>query len=295
MRGSTVVVVLLAVGSAASADPKPTSQTPEQLCSCRGDASARKGGIATVDAFHKKYGGTFKSADEEKLAWAVYQATNRCDSTMVIGRLEDTGSFFQKPGYCVLRDLKPWTIAINDVFIHAGTDRQAMFLLVSPMPLEKQSDAGDSFPVVYNREMREVEDTHRYKLSGQPDKFSTAKPGHLDPMPCYDVSGTWTGSLTVSDVHGASNIQPGQRRNGVVTIEQEGCRVHLKFATNELAGYLIPTEGPPLVAGLLDEVIAGALVKADVTIPPRGPLQVQLEQQAAAASITSTGRLKHGH
>src|SRR5689334_15428521 len=113
MRVMTAATALLAaLASYAAAEPEQSRQTPAQLCKYGGDDSARKGGIATLEAFKKKYAATFKSADEEKLAWSVYQAVNRCDAVVAIGRLDDTGGLLGKSGYCVLRDLKPWTIAI---------------------------------------------------------------------------------------------------------------------------------------------------------------------------------------
>jgi hypothetical protein len=199
----------------------------------------------------------------------------------------------------VLRDLKPWTIAINDVFIHAGTDRQSKFVLVSQVPMETQSDValselrdhGQNFPVVYNHEIREIQNTQRYKLVGEPDQFSPKQPGRFDPRPCFDVAGKWSGNLTVTDVRGESKISPGQRRKAAVTLEQTGCRVRLKFASNEIAGYLISQTGPSLVTAVLDEVIAGSVERAELTIPPSGPLQLELDQRAATASIISVGRL----
>src|SRR5688572_16002065 len=82
--------------------PAPASQTPDSLCHCT-RTSVPAGGISTIEEFEAKFGKPFLSEAERQLAWRVYQAANRCDAVMVIGRLSDTGAFENKPGYCVLR------------------------------------------------------------------------------------------------------------------------------------------------------------------------------------------------
>lgn len=93
----------------------------------------------------------------------------------VTSRLSDTGSFENKPGYCVLRTLKGWTMAVNEAFIHGGTDRGARFALTSEMPTETmgndvdisqvEKDRNTHWRVIYNREIKWVLDTGRYQLA----------------------------------------------------------------------------------------------------------------------------------
>lgn len=296
----SVVLLFFSLAVLANAQQRLSEQTPDQLCKCAGDDSSRKGGIATFEAFQKKYSGRFKSGAEAQLAWRVYQAANRCDAVMVIGRLADTESFENKPGYCVLRGLGNWTVAINDVFIHGGTDRQSRFMLVSQSPLESlgaidakqvERDRETNWRVIYNHEISEVQNTERYQLVGNPDTFSPKSPGRFEHKQCNDLSGNWSGTLVVRDVRGGSSIQPGQSRIANISIEQTGCRVRLKFATNEIAGYLQPSSGVPLLEGVLDENIAGALTRAEIIKSPAGPLELTIEQQSQSASITSVGKL----
>jgi hypothetical protein len=296
----TVILLFFSLAVVVSGQKRLSEQTPDQLCKCGGDDSARKGGIVTYEAFQKKYGSRFKSGAEGQLAWKVYQAANRCDAVMVIGRLADTEGFEGKPGYCVLRGLSNWSVAINDVFIHGGTDRQSRFMLVSQSPLEAlggidarkvEADRETNWRVIYNHEISEVQNTERYQLIGSPDTFSPQKPGRFEHKICDDLSGNWGGTLIVHDIRGTSGIQPGQSRIANITIEQSGCRVRLKFATNEIAGYLRPSTGPPLLEGVLDENIAGALVRAEIIKPPSGPLDLTIEQQSQSATIISTGKL----
>lgn len=298
-RIAAPVLLIILLTLAAAAQVKPAEQTPEQLCKCSGDSSARLGGLANYDAFQKRYARRFRTPAESQLAWRVYQAVNRCNAVMVIGRLADTADFEGKSGYCVLRGLSNWTVAINDVFINAGTDRQSGFLLVSQPPIEAlgaidarkvESDRETHWRVIYNHEIAEVESTRRYKLAGEPSTFSPRRPGRFDHKECFDTAGAFSGTLTVREVRGQSNIQPGQTRIANISIEQAGCRAVLKFGTNEIAGYLIP-EGPPHLTGVLDEVIAGSLVHAEIMRPPNGPLNLTIEQRSATATIISTGRL----
>jgi hypothetical protein len=294
---AVVIAILLSAGLVIG---QSADQKPEQLCKCAGDESVRKGGIASYEAFQKRYRGRFKSAAESQLAWKVYQAANRCNAVMVIGRLADTGGFVGKPGHCVMRGLKDWTVAINDVFIHGGTDRQSRFLLVSQSPMESlgsintsqvERDRETNWRVIYNHEISEIQKTGRYQLVGQPDTFSPQRPGRFEPKPCADLSGTWSGMLVVREVRGTSNIQRGQSRNASITLDQEGCRVLMRFGGNEIAGYFRPREASTHLAGLLDENIAGSLVSAEILKSPTGPLELTIEQQSTAASIISSGRL----
>ena len=112
----------------------------ETLCRCSPNSSPSKGGIRTYEQFIARRG-SFKSPAEARLAWRVYQAANRCDAVMIIGRLSDTGSFENKPGYCVLRSLGGWTMAVNEAFVQGGTDRGARFVLTSEMPPETMADS----------------------------------------------------------------------------------------------------------------------------------------------------------
>lgn len=298
-RSAAPILLTFLLTLSAVSQVRPAEQTPEQLCKCSGDNSARLGGLANYDAFQKRYERRFRSPAESQLAWRVYQAVNRCNAVMVIGRLADTGSFEGKSGYCVLRGLNDWTVAINDVFINAGTDRQSDFLLVSQPPLEAlgaidarkvESDRETYWRVIYNHEIAEVQYTRRYKLTGEPSTFSPQRPGRFDHKECFDVSGSYSGTLTVREVRGSSNIQPGQTRIANVTIEQAGCRVVMKFGPNEIAGYLIP-EGPPHLTGLLEEVVAGSLVQAEIMKSPNGPLDLTVEQRSPTATIVSSGKL----
>lgn len=293
-------LLTFSLATLADGQPRLAEQTPDQLCKCAGDDSGRKGGIPTYEAFQKKYRGRFKSAAEGQLAWKVYQAANRCDAVMVIGRLPDTGGFEGKPGYCVLRELKDYTVAINDVFIHGGTDRQSRFLLVSQSPMESlgpintsqiERDRETNWRVIYNHEISVIEKTERYRLVGDPDTFSPQRPGRFEPKPCADLSGIWSGTLVVRDVRGTSNIQRGQSRNASITLDQEGCRVSMRFGGNEIAGYFRPRDAPTHLAALLDENIAGSLVSAEILKSPTGPLELTIEQQSQAASIISMGKL----
>jgi len=307
MKGSKLIetclitlFVSLAAAFGSEAQTRLAEQTPDQLCKCAGDNSERMGGIRTYDQFQKKYGRRFKSGAEGQTAWKVYQAANRCDAVMVIGRLADTGGFEGKPGYCVLRGLSNWSVAINDVFIHGGTDRQSKFLLVSQSPLESlgsidaqqvERDRETNWRVIYNHEISEVEKTDRYRLVGEPSTFSPQKPGRFEPKECPDIGGNWGGTLFVRDVRGSSNIQPGQSRQATITLDQAICRVRLRFGTNEIAGYLRNVNAPPHVAGLLDEITAGALIRAEIFKSPAGPLELTIEQQSPTALIISAGKL----
>jgi hypothetical protein len=293
--------VLVMIGIARQQSKPLAEQNPDQLCKCSGDDSKDKGGSPTFEAFKKKYGSQFTSAAQAQLGWRVYQASNRCNAVMVIGRLADTESFEGKPGYCVLRGLRDWSVAINDVFIHGGTDRQSAFMLVSQSPHESlgairpeqvERDRETNWRVIYNHEISEVQNTERYKLTGNPDTFSPQKPGRFEPKTCQDISGSWSGTLVVRDVKGPSNIQPGQNRPATITIEQSGCRVRLHFNTNEIAGYLRPGEAPPSTSGTLDEVINGALSRAELLTAPTGPLDLTIVQTAAnGVTITSRGKI----
>jgi hypothetical protein len=95
---------------------------------------------------------------------------------MIIGRLSDTGSFENKPGYCVLRSLDGWTMAVNEAFVQGGTDRAARFALTSEMPTETMADSDVALSqvendrethwrIIYNREIKWVLDTGRYQLA----------------------------------------------------------------------------------------------------------------------------------
>lgn len=102
-------------------------------------------------------------------------AVNRTTAAVVLGRLSDTGAYVGK-GYFVLRDLPDWTVAVNDVFIYAGTDRGATFLLVSAIPQEVmtgvdridpqevEKDRETNWRVIYNHEIQMILGTGRYQL-----------------------------------------------------------------------------------------------------------------------------------
>jgi len=181
LRVRILLVALICFCLAVQADAQaqrraaPLSQTPESLCRCAANDSVSRGGLRTFEEFLIKYGNSFKSPTEAQLAWRVYQAANQCDAVVIIGRLSDTGSFENKPGYCVLRTLKGWTMAVNEAFIHGGTDRGARFALTSEMPTETmgndvdisqvEKDRNTHWRVIYNREIKWVLDTGRYQLA----------------------------------------------------------------------------------------------------------------------------------
>ena len=166
-------------------------QTPESLCQCAGDESASKGGIRTFDEFNAKFGATFPTRTELELAWNVYKAVNRCDSVVVLGRLTDTGSFENKPGYCVLRTLPGWTMRVNQAFVRGGTDRGARIQLVSDMPPETMGrdvdinkigseDRETNWIVIYNNEIQWVLATGRYRLDyDKSKKITPSDPAYL--------------------------------------------------------------------------------------------------------------------
>jgi hypothetical protein len=276
-------------------------QTPEQLCKCAGDDSTRKGGIRTIEEFRKKYGQRLQPSKID-LAWRVYQAANRCDANVVIGRLGDTATFEGKAGYCVLRDLIGYDVPINEVFIYAATDRQARFLLASQQALEKQKidsalpqdvarDRNRNWQVLYNHEISLIEDTERYRLVGNPDRFSPKTPGAFEPLPCPDLSGSWGGSLVVKDVRGSSNVQVGQSRIANVKLDQTMCRTVLHFGS-DISGYLKPANAPPHVSGVLDDSATGPIARAELFAPSQGPLDLTIEQRAPnGATIVSAGKL----
>ncbi|HOB54297.1 MAG TPA: hypothetical protein PK176_10345 [Acidobacteriota bacterium] len=105
--------------------------------------------------------------------------------------------------------------------------------------------------------------------------------------PCSDISGSWTGVLTVADVQGSSAINVGQKRNvggGNFTVIQEGCEVTLKFMNNEIRGTVKGT------AATLNKRVAGALAEAVLTLEG-GRLKVTLKQTISDGFILSEGLL----
>ena len=153
----------------------PPQQTPATLCKCNGGNSS-PGGIRSYEEFRRRFGSRFKSDQDTQRAWQVYQAVNRCDSVIVLGRNTDTGQYENRPGYCVLRTLEPYSIALNDVFLYAGTDRDARFLLISEMPPEAMRSQDNFNPqqveldrekhgiVIYNHEIHVLLSTNKYHL-----------------------------------------------------------------------------------------------------------------------------------
>lgn len=154
---------------------RPAQQTPATLCRCSG-GNPSAGGIRSYEEFRRRFGARFKSDQDAQWAWQVYQAVNRCNSVIVLGRNADTGQYEGRPGYCVLRTLDPYSIALNDVFLYAGTDRDARFLLISELPPETMRGQDNFNPrqveldrekhgvVIYNHEIHVLLSTNKYHL-----------------------------------------------------------------------------------------------------------------------------------
>jgi hypothetical protein len=202
-----VAVLLCLVGSSNSESQnrrRLAPQSPGDLCQCSGDESSTRGGFRTFEEFKGAFRGEFKTADEARLGWEVYQAANRCNAQVIIGRLADTGSYENQPGYCVLRGLVGWTMAINRAFIRGGTDRGARFVLTSQMPFETMNDLDDGpvptqveqdrdthWRIIYNREIRWVLATGHYSLNYDRDqRITPTNPAHMETVGKYKSSGS---------------------------------------------------------------------------------------------------------
>lgn len=159
---------------------------PENLCNCSRHPIPA-GGVQTAEDFFKRYSWIkFANPQEANLGWRVFRAVNRCDSDLVIGRLDDTEQFPGLPGICVLRDYLDWSVAINDSFIVAGTDRRARFLAVSVPPgeieLQPGGDARHHRRNVYNRELSLVRQSGRYQPAQNLERASTNNPIYFVPL-----------------------------------------------------------------------------------------------------------------
>lgn len=194
------------------------AQTPETLCKCAGDDSIANGGIRTFEEFKTKFGATFANPEELALAWKVYHAVNSCDATVVLGRLSQTGSFQNKPGYCVLRTLEGWTMRVNRAFLQGAIDRGAKIQLVSEMPPETMTgseidtnkvgpdDREADWIVIYNNEIQWVLQSGRYHLPNDrtkkisPDEPMILKAGSVKPAATATVATGKSGTLQLVEI-----------------------------------------------------------------------------------------------
>lgn len=183
----TLTVILGAVGVISTSRPvfAALEQTPETLCAS--GAAASNAPKVSYEQFKARFGHRFKSEEEIQFAWRVYQAVHNTSATVVLGRLADTKSYVGTQGYCVLANLKPYSIALNDIFLYGGVDRGARFLLVSEPPREImhttvdltqfEADPEKNWRVIYNHELDVLE---RYGGYDIPSGF---KPPYLLESP----------------------------------------------------------------------------------------------------------------
>ena len=283
------------------------NQTPDTLCKCNGDDSSSHGGLRSWEEFAARYQGRYKSEEEGRLAWRVYQAANRCNAVMVIGRLDETEGFEGKNAHCVLRTLKDWTVFINDVFIQAGIDRQARFLLASSPPGEPQgvSDPIDvdqfeggretSWEKIYNHEIYLLMSSGQYRLAGDVDGIRPDNPSYFlykrEAETAPEVAGKWQGTLVVREVQGTSRIQPGLRRKAALELVQGGPGLVLRFSNQEVSGSFLASS--PGLAELADNP-TGSLARAEIEVADPvsdvvGHIKVTTFQRSGRALIISQG------
>ncbi len=188
----------------------------DEVCSCSGESS--KGSIKTEEEFFESYDWIeFETAEEAQTAWRLFRAVNRCEATIVIGRLDDTKNIADRAGTCVLNDYEDWTPGINDAFIVAGTDRGAVFEAVSPPIAEVQIAPGGDMREhrrnIYNRELHLLEREGDYHMSGD---IATATPNN--PV-LFEPGSMWTG-VNAYDRHECGKITGRAYREEVrVTLE----------------------------------------------------------------------------
>ena len=174
----------------------------DQVCSCSGEPS--KGSVNTADEFFESYDWIeFNTEEEAQTAWKLFRVVNRCQATIVIGRLDDTRNIAGRAGTCVLHDYEDWTPAINDAFIAAGTDRGAVFEAVSPPIAEIQVAPGGDMREhrrnIYNRELHLLERKGGYQMSGDIAAATPNNPVFFEP------GKIWTG-MNVYDRHKCGKI-----------------------------------------------------------------------------------------
>ncbi len=188
----------------------------DRVCNCSGESS--RGSINTADEFFESYHWIeFETDEEAQTAWKLFRVINRCEATIVIGRLDDTNNIADRAGTCVLHDYQDWTPAINDAFIVAGTDRGAVFEAVSPPSAEIQIEPGGDMREhrrnVYNRELHLLEREGDYQLSGDIAAATPNNPVFFEP------GSIWTG-VNAYDRHPCGKITGRAYREDVsVTLE----------------------------------------------------------------------------
>ena len=104
---------------------------------------------------------------------------------------------------------------------------------------------------------------------------------------CEDLSGSWSGQLSVTDVSGTTSIEKGQKRNAQFVVAQsKDCSVTLKWGSNEIRGKAEKGKAE------LSEKVAGALSHASLSLES-GALKVVIRQAlGGSGSVTSDGTLK---